>query len=121
MKNRCGGSPQHSIDFGRLREVRYFSRASEIGHCRQQIVLNDGAQSYVRAETIRLSQSFFRQLFGRKLFAQGWATTFIFESVPFQQVTVFEAAEASARSAGRGVQELCGGDFHTSASGSDSA
>lgn len=46
----------------------------------------------------------------------GWATVYVFER-PFQRHAAFQAAEQSAREAGRGVWSACGGNFHQPASG----
>ena len=54
---------------------------------------------------------------GHKLIAQRWATTFIFNNVPFQQVAALRAAEAGAKSAPRGVYRSCGGNFHIAREG----
>jgi endonuclease YncB( thermonuclease family) len=44
----------------------------------------------------------------------GAATVYVFEN-PFEQLGAFQAAEASARDAGRGAWATCAGDFHTPA------
>jgi micrococcal nuclease len=44
----------------------------------------------------------------------GWAKTYVFER-PFQRVSRHRAAEARARSKGRGVWSRCGGNFHKAA------
>jgi micrococcal nuclease len=54
---------------------------------------------------------------GRKLIAQGWATTYVYNNVPFLQVPACNAAEDGARSARRGVYRSCGGNFHRATSG----
>lgn len=49
--------------------------------------------------------------FGRTMISSGWAKTYVFER-DFQRVAKYRSAEASARSAKRGVWRKCGGDFH---------
>lgn len=43
----------------------------------------------------------------------GWAMVYVYNNKPFKQVERFRVAEASAKSAGRGVWDSCGGDFHS--------
>jgi endonuclease YncB( thermonuclease family) len=42
----------------------------------------------------------------------GKATVFVHDQ-PFEQLALFQSAEASARNAGRGTWDECGGDFHS--------
>lgn len=46
----------------------------------------------------------------------GWSSAYVFRR-PFTQLGRFQAAERSARAAGRGVWGACGGDFHRPAAG----
>ena len=48
---------------------------------------------------------------------RGWAYLYRFEGQRFDGLGAFEAAQRSARRAGRGVWGLCGGDFHSASSG----
>ena len=52
-------------------------------------------------------------LAGKQLRA-GWAAVYVFEA-PFEQFAAFQAAEAAARDASRGVWGKCAGNFHTPA------
>ena len=52
-------------------------------------------------------------LAGKQLRA-GWAAVYVFAD-PFEQLAAFQAAEESARSAGRGAWAQCAGNFHTPA------
>jgi micrococcal nuclease len=49
----------------------------------------------------------------RRMLSAGWATTYVYDSTPFQKVKKFRAAERRARDADRGVYDRCGGDFHS--------
>ena len=49
--------------------------------------------------------------FGRMMIASGWATTYVLGR-EFARLQTYRAAEASARSARRGVWRKCGGNFH---------
>ena len=49
--------------------------------------------------------------FGRAMIASGWATTYVYEQ-PFARVAAYRRAQASATAGKRGVQRMCGGDYH---------
>src|SRR2546423_2321487 len=51
-QNRSCGTIKNSIDLGGLRKVSDLCRAAVVSNRRQQIVLHDGAQSYVWTEAI---------------------------------------------------------------------
>ena len=51
---------------------------------------------------------------GAAQLSAGWAKVYVFER-PFRELGRFRAAEAGARSAGRGVWGACGGDFDRAA------
>lgn len=55
-----------------------------------------------------------RGSFAGKQLRAGWATVYVFEN-PFEQLATFQAAEGSARAAGRGAWGRCAGNFHTHA------
>ena len=48
---------------------------------------------------------------GRSMIASGWAKSYVYDSA-FERVSTYRRAQASARSAGRGVWRRCGGNFH---------
>ena len=50
---------------------------------------------------------------GRAMVRAGWATTYVFNSRPFERFGAYSQAEAQAEAAGAGVHGLCAGDFHS--------
>lgn len=48
---------------------------------------------------------------GKRQIAKGWARVYVFES-PFRRLKAYRKARKHARSDGRGVWSLCGGNFH---------
>ena len=48
---------------------------------------------------------------GRAMIAAGWAKTYVYGR-PFARVATYRKAQASATAAKRGVQRVCGGDYH---------
>jgi endonuclease YncB( thermonuclease family) len=44
---------------------------------------------------------------------RGWAEVYVYASVPFKRVRGYRRAATAARSEGRGVWSLCGGNFHS--------
>lgn len=50
---------------------------------------------------------------GRAQIRAGLATTYIFNAKPFQRATAYQASEAAAKAAKRGVYGACAGDFHS--------
>jgi endonuclease YncB( thermonuclease family) len=48
----------------------------------------------------------------RSQVARGWPKVYVYRRKRFQQYRSFRQAQRSAKSAGRGVWEQCGGDFH---------
>ena len=64
------------------------------------------AHAFVNARQLELEQ-----------LRRGWAYLYRFEGQRFDGLSVFEAAERSARRAGRGVWGLCAGDFHSASTG----
>ena len=54
-----------------------------------------------------------RRDLGEAMVRSGWAEVYVFEDEPFARLDRYRAAARAARSAGRGVQSACGGDFHS--------
>lgn len=50
---------------------------------------------------------------GRAMVRAGWATTYVYDSRPFERFGTYSRAEARAKSSARGVHGLCAGDFHS--------
>jgi micrococcal nuclease len=50
--------------------------------------------------------------FGRSMISAGWAKTYVYRR-EFARVATYRRAQASARTARRGVLRKCGGDFHS--------
>ena len=55
-----------------------------------------------------------RKDIGQRMVRAGWAMSYVYENTPFERVASYVSAETSAKSEGRGVWRLCGGDFHRS-------
>ncbi|MBJ7457545.1 MAG: thermonuclease family protein, partial [Thermoleophilaceae bacterium] len=51
--------------------------------------------------------------FARNQITNGWGMVYVYNNVPFKQVSAFQAVEARAKSAGRGVWGECDGNFHS--------
>ncbi len=44
----------------------------------------------------------------------GWAATYVYNNTPFERAASYVNAQTSAQGEGRGVWNLCGGNFHRS-------
>ena len=85
----------------------------------------EGATVTLRPDSVADSEDRYGRLLahafiaGRQLeiaqLRRGWAEVYRFENQRFDGLGRFEAAERSARQAGRGVWERCEGDFHSGA------
>jgi micrococcal nuclease len=47
----------------------------------------------------------------------GWGMAYVYEK-PFERFASYDAAQAAAKGASRGIWGACGGSFHSSATGS---
>lgn len=50
---------------------------------------------------------------GKSMIRAGWATTYVYNSKPFERFGTYSQIEAQAKSAAAGVHGLCAGDFHS--------
>ncbi len=51
--------------------------------------------------------------FGLNQITRGWAEVYVYDNVPFQKLSAFQAGQDKAKAASRGVWGACGGDFHS--------
>ncbi|MGE5408850.1 MAG: thermonuclease family protein, partial [Syntrophothermus sp.] len=49
----------------------------------------------------------------RAQISRGWAAVYVYAHNPFRRVRAYRRSQRAARSEGRGVWSLCGGDFHS--------
>jgi endonuclease YncB( thermonuclease family) len=119
----CGGkeatSRMHRLAFTRPRDTdgdRLYDRKG--GEGRRVTMTTDPTQdrrdAYGRLLAYVAST---RGSFATAQLRAGWASVYVFEN-PFEQLSTFQAAEASARDSARGVWGKCAGDFHRSLRGS---
>ncbi|MEA2170695.1 MAG: micrococcal nuclease [Solirubrobacteraceae bacterium] len=50
---------------------------------------------------------------GEALIREGWADVYVYDGRPVRRIGAYRRAFAAARSGRRGVQALCGGDYHS--------